>query len=80
MSQTENYTSASRDMLRKAREALAQDDLVQASEKGWGAAARIVKGVAADEGGGTMAIESFLRRFAASPKRQATRESGRCST
>lgn len=34
----------------KAEEALAQDDLLQASEKGWGAAAQMVKSVAQRKG------------------------------
>ena len=38
------------DFLAKAEEALAQDDLLQASEKGWGAAAHTVKGVAEGKG------------------------------
>jgi len=46
MTQAETYRSASAELLRKAEEALAQDDLVQASEKGWGAAAQAVKAVA----------------------------------
>jgi len=33
-------------MLAKAEEALAQEDLLQASEKGWEAAAHMVKGIA----------------------------------
>jgi len=43
----EKYTALSRDLLTKAQEALTQGDLVQASEKGWGAAAQMVKAVAA---------------------------------
>ena len=35
--QTAEHVSISREMLAKAEEALAQDDLLQASEKGWGA-------------------------------------------
>lgn len=50
MNQTERYGAASRELLRKAREALAQDDLIQASEKGWGAAAQAVKAVAERRG------------------------------
>jgi hypothetical protein len=48
MVQREKYTTASRDLLAKAQEALAQGDLVQASEKGWGAAAQMVKAIAAN--------------------------------
>ena len=42
------YRSQSRVYLDQAREELARDDLCQASEKGWGAAAEMVK-AAADE-------------------------------
>ena len=42
--------TTSRELLAKAREALDQDDLLQASEKGWGAAAHMVKGVAEKRG------------------------------
>jgi hypothetical protein len=45
MTQREKYTSASREFLAKAQEALELDDLAQASEKGWGAAAQMVKAV-----------------------------------
>ncbi len=45
-SRADEYTLTSRELLAKAQEALAQDDLLQASEKGWGAAAHIVKGIA----------------------------------
>lgn len=50
MTQVESYSAASRELLRKAQEALAQGDLVQASEKGWGAAAQMVKAVAESRG------------------------------
>ena len=42
----EKYTTASRELLEKALDELAQGDLRQASEKGWGAAAQAVKAVA----------------------------------
>ena len=38
------------ELLRKAREALSEGDLIQASEKGWGAAAQMVKAVAEQRG------------------------------
>ena len=44
------YAAQSRIFLRQAYEELGQDDLHQASEKGWGAAAQIVKAVAEDRG------------------------------
>jgi hypothetical protein len=40
----------SRESLARAEHALAEDDLLQASEKGWGAAAHMVKGVAQSKG------------------------------
>ncbi len=45
MSQT-SYVSRSRVFLAQAIEELQRDDLCQASEKGWGAAAEVVKAVA----------------------------------
>ena len=45
-----NYRVASRQLLRQGREELAQGDTRQASEKGWGAAARIVKAIAESRG------------------------------
>ena len=47
---TQNYTAASRHLLVQAGEELAAGDTRQASEKGWGAAAQIVKSVAAQRG------------------------------
>ena len=46
----EKYKSAGRELLEKARDELAQGDLRQASEKGWGAAAQMVKAVAERRG------------------------------
>jgi len=40
----------SRELLVKARQALTEGDLIQASEKGWGAAAQAVKAVAERRG------------------------------
>ena len=48
--QAEAYTVTSQELLVKAEQALAQDDLLQASEKGWGAAAYMVKGIAQRRG------------------------------
>ena len=45
-SAAEEHLLTSHEFFAKAEEALAQDDLLQASEKGWGAAAHMVKGVA----------------------------------
>jgi hypothetical protein len=42
----QEYNAASRQFLNKAYEELAQGDVVQASEKGWGAAAQMVKDIA----------------------------------
>ena len=45
---TEKYRNDSRRLLDHARAELAQDDLRQASEKGWGAAALMLKAIAED--------------------------------
>ena len=50
MQQALTYRERSREYLGKAFQELEAGDLTQASEKGWGAAAQIVKAVA-DEGG-----------------------------
>ena len=46
----QTYQTASRHLLAQAHEELAAGDTRQASEKGWGAAAQIVKSVAARRG------------------------------
>ena len=50
MSQSERYSATSQALLGKAQEALLQGDLLQASEKGWGAIAQMVKAVAQRRG------------------------------
>lgn len=40
------YNSTGRQFLAKAQTYLAEDDLLQASEKGWGAAAQMIKSIA----------------------------------
>lgn len=47
---TQKYHEASRHLLAQARAELAAGDVRQASEKGWGAAAQIVKAVANGRG------------------------------
>lgn len=47
---TVRYQSTAQELIEKAREALAAGDLLQASEKGWGAAAQITKAVAESRG------------------------------
>ena len=47
---TQYYTTTSQGFLIKARHYLAEGDLLQASENGWGAAARMVKNVAEARG------------------------------
>ena len=54
--------------MRQAYEELGQDDLHQASEKGWGAAAQIVKAVAEDRGldhGGHAELYGVVRQLRA---------------
>ncbi len=46
----EDYRQQARDFLRRGREYLAADDLHQASEKGWGAAAWMAKAAATTHG------------------------------
>ena len=50
MQREQTYQERSREYLRKAFRELADGDLTQASEKGWGAAAQMVKAVANDRG------------------------------
>ena len=50
MTQHNDYAAAGRDFLSKAFEELAQGELTQASEKGWGAAAQMVKAVSQRRG------------------------------
>ena len=49
-SQSQERTLTSREFFAKAEEALAQNDLLQASEKGWGASAHMVKAIAEGRG------------------------------
>ena len=46
----QEYAEQSRAFLQRAQKYLAEDDLHQASEKGWGAAAHMAKAVAASQG------------------------------
>lgn len=48
--QTRYHSDTSREFLAHARDYLADGDLLQASEKGWGAAASIVKAMAERQG------------------------------
>ncbi|MBM3941897.1 MAG: hypothetical protein FJ316_03025 [SAR202 cluster bacterium] len=47
---TQEYIRTSHELMAKAEDSLAQGDLLQASEKGWGAAAQMVKAVAERRG------------------------------
>ena len=47
---TQKYREDSRHLLAQARSELAAGDVRQASEKGWGAAAQILKAIAEDRG------------------------------
>ena len=46
----QQYSDTGREFLARARTYLAEEDLLQASEKGWGAAAQMVKAVAESRG------------------------------
>jgi hypothetical protein len=50
MQQAQTYRERSREYLSKAFQELADGDLTQASEKGWGAAAQIIKAVGDERG------------------------------
>jgi len=50
MTSARRYGRASTDLLSQARAELSRGDVVQASEKGWGAAAQMVKSVADSRG------------------------------
>jgi len=47
---TRYYNATGREFLTRARTYLAENDLLQASEKGWGAAAQMVKSIAEARG------------------------------
>ena len=47
---TNRYATASREFMGKAYQYLAENDLPQASEKGWGATAEMVKAIAEERG------------------------------
>ena len=47
---TDEHSNTGWELLARAEEAAARDDLLQASEKGWGAAAHMVKGLAQRKG------------------------------
>ncbi len=60
------YAAQSRIFLRRAFEELEQGDLHQASEKGWGAAAQIVKALAEEQGldhGGHVELYAVVRHL-----------------
>ncbi len=62
------YAEQSRIFLRQAYEELERDDSHQASEKGWGAAAQIVKAVAEERGldhGGHVELYAVVRHVRA---------------
>ena len=50
VTQTRSYVETSWVLMAKAEEALAQGDLVQASRKGWRAAAWMLRGFAGEKG------------------------------
>ena len=58
------YAVTSREFIRRAQQYLAVEDLHQASEKGWGAAAEMVKAVAESEAGRMTATGSCIALLA----------------
>ena len=71
MQQAQTYRERSREYLSKAFQELADGDLTQASEKGWGAAAQMVKAVAQDRG-----MEHHSHRAILIAGQQLARETG----
>ena len=68
VTRTQDHNETGRAFLARARDYLAEDDLLQASEKGWGAAARMVKAVAEQHGwshNGHRDLYSAINRLAA---------------
>ena len=61
MADGNGYWKKSRVYLTQAEEELARDDLCQASEKGWGAAASIVKAVASERRWGHRSHPALFR-------------------
>ena len=62
------YSDTGREFLAKARTHLAEDDLLQASEKGWGAAAQMVEAAAEARGwrhGSHRDLYDVIRRLTA---------------
>ena len=67
MTYENKYRRASAHLLEQAQQELANGDIRQASEKGWGAAAQAVKAVSADRGwvhNSHFALFSAVRRLA----------------
>ena len=64
---TQQYQQASERFLAQARQELATGDLPQASEKGWGATAQILKAVAEQRSWGTQPAPTPPRHRQPSP-------------
>ena len=67
---TQKYQRDSRHLLTQVRSELAMGDVRQASEKGWGASAQIVKAVAEGRGwdyGGHRQLHTVVRRLQQEP-------------
>jgi hypothetical protein len=78
MTRADNYAQASRAFLAQAAEELGKDDLVQASEKLWGATAQIVKAVADRRGwrhDSHRALSQIVNRLAQETGDQGLRDS-----
>ena len=73
------YQVASRQLLRQGREELAKGDTRQAAEKGWGAAAQIVKAIAESRGLPTADTGSSSPLSSIFAMRQVTRRLVGCS-
>ena len=77
---TQYHDATGREFLARARAYLAEDDLLQASEKGWGAAAQMVKAAAEARGWRTTATATSTGRSTGWRRKQMIRSSCACST
>ena len=76
----QQYQQASERFLVQAKQEFADGDLPQASEKGWGATAQILKAIAERGAGSTTATGTTTGSSAGSGPKPATATSAACST
>ena len=75
MQRTTTYKEQSRVFLAQAYEELAEGDLPQASEKGWGSAAQMVKAIAEERGWRHFSHRDIMRAVSALRRRRLAMQS-----